>query len=52
MARTFLITCTVETIYYGIYITEATDSYIAEAFQDSTIKPKNKRSRDKNGINN
>ena len=47
VARTFLITCTVETIYYGRYITEATDSYIAEAFQDSTIKPKKKKSCDK-----
>ena len=46
VARTFLITCTVETIYFGRYITEATDSYSAKAFQDSTIKPKNKKSRD------
>ena len=47
VARTFLITCTVETIYYGRCITEATDSYIAEAFQDSTIKPEKKKSCDK-----
>ena len=45
VARTFLVTCTAETVYYGRYITETTDSYIAEAFE--VVKPKKKRTRDK-----
>ena len=45
VARTFLITCTPETIYFGRYISGETDSYIAEAFQDCTTKLKKKRSR-------
>lgn len=43
VARTFLITCTAETIYYGRYITESTDSYVAEAFQVSSHKTKRKK---------
>lgn len=45
VARSYLITCTAETIYYGRYVTEATDSFIAEAFE--IPKPKKKRPRDK-----
>lgn len=47
VARTFLITCTAETIYFGRYISELTDSYIAEAFDESVDKIKKKKSRDK-----
>ena len=42
VARTFLVTCTAETIYYGRYITEENDSYIEEAFQNK----KKKKTRD------
>ena len=42
VARSFLITCTAETIYYGRYITEENDSYVDEAFQNK----KKKKTRD------
>ena len=45
VARTYLLTCTAETVYYGRYITDATDSYIAEAFGNCINKTKKKRSR-------
>ena len=38
VARTFLVTCTAETIYYGRYITEENDSYIEGAFQNKKKK--------------
>ena len=40
VARTFLITCTAETIYYGRYITEDIDSFVQEAFQNNKKKQK------------
>ena len=43
VARTFLITCSAETVYYGRYISEETDSYIAEAFQTNPNKNKRKK---------
>lgn len=46
VARTYLLTCTAETVYYGRYVTNETDKYIAEAFQDCENKSKKKKSRD------
>lgn len=40
VARTFLITCTAETIYYGRYITEDIDAFVQEAFQNNKKKQK------------
>ena len=45
VARHFLITSNAETLYYGRYITEGIDSYIAEAFTSDKQK-KRKKSRD------
>lgn len=43
VARTFLITCTAEAVYYGRYITELTDSYVAEAYQPNNHKIKKRK---------
>lgn len=43
VARSFLMTCTAETLYYGRYITELTDSYVAEAYQINDQKTKKRK---------
>ncbi len=42
IGRNFLITCTVESLYYGRYITEANDSFIAETLT-KVKKPRAKK---------
>ena len=45
VARHFLLTSNAETLYYGRYITDGLDSYIAEAFTNIQQKKK-KKTRD------
>ena len=42
IARSFLITSTPETLYYGRYISDEIDGYISEGFSDKIIKNKKK----------
>ena len=46
VARSFLMTCTAETLYYGRYITELTDSLLQRLIKPMTKRLRKERSHD------